>query len=95
MKKSRKSAILLMSLAVIMVGQAPAQAFTSVISLAIWAVRQDTKKALEIPQHAAWCAKQHPGYRAKWNNYRVANGRVKYCASPYHMPAWMTKIDGQ
>ena len=95
MKKYRKIAVLLSTLAIFMVGQVPAHAFTSLISVVIWAIRADTKKALEIPQHAAWCAKQHPGYRAKWNNYRIPNGRVKYCASPYHMPSWMTKVDGQ
>ncbi len=95
MQKSRKFTVLIMTLAIIMVGQVPAQAVTSIIALAVWAVRADTKKALEIPQHIKWCAKQHPGYRAKWNNYRIPNGRVKYCASPYHMPAWMTKVDGQ
>ena len=95
MQKSTKITVLIMTLAIFIVSHVPAQAFTSVISLAIWAIREDTKKALEIPQHAAWCVKQHPGYRVKWNNYRVAGGRVKYCSSPYHMPAWMTKVDGQ
>lgn len=95
MQKSRKIIVLIMTLALFVVSHVPAQAYTGVISLAIWAIRADTKKALEIPQHAKWCARQHPGYRVQWNNYRIPNGRVKYCSSPYHMPAWMNKIDGQ
>ena len=95
MNKSRKTTVLLMTLAAFMVSQVPAQAFSGIITVVIWAIRADTKKALEIPRHAKWCARQHPGYRTKWNNYRIPNGRVKYCASPYHMPAWMTKVDGR
>ncbi len=95
MRKSSKVTVLFLALAITVTGQVPAQAFTSLISLTIWVIRNDTKKALLIPQHAAWCAKKHPGYRAKWNNYRIPNGRVRYCASPYHTPSWMKPVASQ
>jgi hypothetical protein len=90
MRKSNKITVLIMALVIFVFGQLSAHAQTAVIGVIIWAIREDTKIALQIPQHATWCAKKHPGYRAKWNNYLIPNGRVKYCASPYHTPSWMS-----
>jgi len=67
----------------------PANAFLTPFVLADRVIKQENKKALATPGHAAWCAKQAPGYRKQWNNWRTPNGRVKYCASPYFTPLWM------
>ena len=68
--------------------QPSAHAFIGLFSLADRVIKKEAKIALQTPNHAQWCAKKHPGYRAKWNNYRIANGRVRYCASPYYTPPW-------
>ncbi len=70
------------------ISQLPAQAFTPLMLIDRF-IKKETKMALQTPGHVAWCKKNHPGYRPKWNNYRIANGRVKYCASPYFSPSWM------
>jgi hypothetical protein len=67
----------------------PANAFISMFVMADRVIKKENKKALATPGHAAWCAKQAPGFRKQWNNWRTPNGRVKYCASPYFTPLWM------
>lgn len=67
----------------------PANAFISLFMMADRVVKQENAKALATPGHANWCAKQKPGYRKQWNNWRLPNGRVEYCASPYFTPIWM------
>ena len=51
-------------------------------------IRETTAKAIATPGHAAWCARQRPGYRKQWNNWRNDNGRVTYCSSPYFSLPW-------
>ena len=67
----------------------PANAFISFLMLADRTIQSETRNAIATPGHAAWCAKQRPGYRKKWNNWRLDNGRVKYCSSPYYTLLWM------
>lgn len=67
----------------------PANAQLSFFMMADRIVKNETAKAIATPGHAEWCARQEPGYRKKWNNWRTPNGRVKYCASPYFTPVWM------
>lgn len=73
---------------------APANAFTSLFTIADYVVKQEAKKAFADKQHVAWCQQQAPGFRANWNNWRTPNGRVKYCKSPYFTPVWMTPYKG-
>ena len=67
----------------------PANAFITPLVLADRFIKAQAKIALETPGHVEWCLQNHPGYRPQWNNYRIANGRVAYCASPYYTPPWM------
>lgn len=67
----------------------PANAFFSVFVLADRTIRSETAKAIATPGHVEWCRKQAPGYRKKWNNWRLPNGRVKYCSSPHYTLLWM------
>ena len=69
-----------------------ANAFISAFMMADRVIQQENAKAAAIPEHGRWCAKQRPGYRKQWNNWRLDNGRVKYCASPYFTPVWMKGI---
>ncbi len=73
---------------------APANAFTSLFTIADYVVKQEAKKAFANKQHVAWCKQQAPGFRANWNNWRTPNGRVKYCKSPYFTPVWMIPYKG-
>lgn len=67
----------------------PAGAVVAPLVLADRFLKAEAKKAFNTPGHVQWCLKNHPGFRPKWNNYRIENGRVKYCASPYYSPPWM------
>ena len=76
-------------LAFVFCGQPSAHAFVGALFLADRAIEISTKEALAIPEHGDWCAQKHPGYRKQWNNYKLEDGRVRYCASPYYTPPWM------
>ena len=85
-------AIILLAATVIMLSTAPAaNAFLGVFMLAERTITKESARALATPGHADWCARQQPGYRKQWNNWRLPNGRVKYCASPYFTPLWMKR----
>ncbi|MCU0790432.1 MAG: hypothetical protein MUE79_05185 [Nitratireductor sp.] len=58
------------------------------LMLADWMIKKSNKEAAATPGHAEWCARQKPGYRPQWNNWRTASGTVTYCASPYYTPPW-------
>ena len=88
---AKRFAAALLASAVMLSAAPAANAFISVFILADRVIKQETAKALATPGHAAWCAKQKPGYRKQWNNWRLPNGRVKYCASPYFSPVWMKR----
>ena len=89
MKISNPIAVLTVACGLLAGSQVPANAFIGALVLADKFIKKEAAIALQTPNHAAWCAKKHPGYRAKWNNYRIPNGRVRYCASPYYSPPWM------
>ena len=83
---------ILLAATVIMLSTAPAaNAFLGVFMLAERTITKESARALATPGHADWCARQQPGYRKQWNNWRLPNGRVKYCASPYFTPLWMKR----
>ena len=88
---TRSLAALLLASAMVLTAPPAANAFLSVFMLAERTIKKENAKALATPGHAAWCAKQRPGYRKQWNNWRLPNGRVKYCASPYFTPVWMKR----
>ena len=67
----------------------PAHAVVAPLVLADRFIKSETQKAIATPRHVEWCAKKYPGYRPQWNNYKIENGRVAWCASPYYTPAWM------
>lgn len=88
---SLRNTILLSTIAATMAlsSTLPANAFISWLMLADRTIKSETKKAIATPGHVEWCAKQAPGYRKEWNNWRLPNGRVKYCSSPYYTLLWM------
>lgn len=86
---SRKLLVLPLAAALIAPTVVPANAFITVLALADRYIKQQAKVANETPGHIEWCLKNHPGFRPQWNNYRIENGRVAYCASPYYTPPWM------
>lgn len=67
----------------------PANAVVGLFVMADRVIKSENKKALATPGHVAWCLKNHAGYRPKWNNYPIGNGRIKYCSSPYYQLLWM------
>ncbi|WP_075996785.1 hypothetical protein [Salaquimonas pukyongi] len=90
---ANRLAVMALASAVVFSAAPSANAFLSVFMLADRVIKKENAKALATPGHAAWCAKQQPGYRKKWNNWRLPNGRVKYCASPYFTPMWMQRAN--
>lgn len=77
------------SLPILFAGVLPANAFVSALILADRMVEKSQKEALATPGHIEWCQRKYPGFRPQWNNYKLENGRVAYCASPYYTPPWM------
>lgn len=88
---TKNLAALLLAPAMVLTAPVAANAFLSVFMMAERTIKKENAKALATPGHAAWCAKHKPGYRKQWNNWRLPNGRVKYCASPYFTPLWMKR----
>lgn len=84
----KKSAFVL-SAALLATSLQPAHAFTSFFTIADYVVKREAAKAFANKEHVAWCNRQAPGFRPKWNNWRTPNGRVKYCKSPHFTPVWM------
>ncbi|MEZ5792617.1 MAG: hypothetical protein R3D34_18140 [Nitratireductor sp.] len=74
--------------AILAQGVALSHAQLAPIMFADWYIKETTKKAIATPGHTQWCASSKPGYRAKWNNWRTADGRVTYCSSPYFSVPW-------
>jgi hypothetical protein len=70
---------------------APSNAFVGLFIMADKWFKDEAKKAAQTPGHAEWCASFRPGYRPQWNNWRLPNGRVTYCASPFYTPPWQFK----
>lgn len=87
MKRSRLASFVL-AFGLVAASQGAAHAFTTPFVLLDMMVKQSNKEALAIPEHGKWCAEHHPGYRVQWNNWRTADGRVAYCASPYYTSPW-------
>lgn len=69
--------------------QMPANAIVGALMLLDRYIKKEASIALSTPGHAEWCADKYPGYRKQWNNYRIEEGRVAYCASPFYTPPWM------
>lgn len=86
---ARRLLTLTVAAAIIGTSCLPASAFLTPFILADAYIKQQAKVALETPGHVEWCLQNHPGFRPQWNNYRIENGRVAYCASPYYTPPWM------
>jgi hypothetical protein len=90
---SLKAARILAAAAIALAVSAPlANAQLAPLVLADRFIKMETKKALATPGHVEYCAQVRPGYRAQWNNWRTADGRVTYCSSPYYKLPWHSGV---
>lgn len=87
LKRNRLIAMPL-ALGVLLASQGVSHAQSAPLVLLDMMIQKSNKEARAIPEHVEWCKQHHPGYRAQWNNWRNADGRVSYCASPYYTPPW-------
>ncbi len=69
-------------------GATQAHAVVGAFVLADKYFKEEVKKAINTPGHVEWCMSYKPGYRPQWNNWRLPNGRVTYCSSPYYSVPW-------
>ena len=88
MNNLHRLAALPLALGLLFAGECAAHAQLAPLVLLDMMIKKSNKEAQAIPEHLAWCAQNHPGYRPQWNNWRTPDGRVAYCASPYYTPPW-------
>jgi hypothetical protein len=95
MPKQYRLAALPLALTMLVASQSVSYAQLAPLYLLDQWIKKSNKEAQAIPEHVQWCLEHHPGYRPQWNNWRTANGRVAYCASPYYTPPWQAPFAGR